>query len=37
MTFGVDDFGKKSAPYKDIYKHFGLTATNIIKRFKKLV
>ena len=24
MTFGIDEFGK-SAPYKDIYKYFGLS------------
>ena len=24
LTFGIDDFGK-SAPYKDIFNHFGLT------------
>ena len=24
ISFGIDDFGK-SAPYKKIYKHFGLT------------
>ena len=29
MTFGIDVFGK-SAPYKDIYKHFGLTSSNIV-------
>jgi len=36
LTFGVDTFGK-SAPYKDIYKHFGLTATNIAGKTKKLI
>ena len=36
LTFGIDTFGK-SAPYKDIYKHFGLTAENIAKRTKKLI
>ena len=36
LTFGIDTFGK-SAPYKDIYKHFGLTATNITKKSKKLM
>ena len=34
--FGIDDFGK-SAPYKDIYKHFGLTSDNIFKEIKKLL
>ncbi|WP_435090582.1 transketolase [Candidatus Pelagibacter bacterium nBUS_30] len=36
LTFGIDTFGK-SAPYKEIYKHFGLTATNIANKSKKLV
>ena len=36
LTFGIDTFGK-SAPYKDIYKHFGLTVKNIANKFKKLV
>ena len=36
LTFGINDFGK-SAPYKDIYKHFGLTATNIANKSKKLM
>jgi len=36
LTFGIDTFGK-SAPYKEIYKHFGLTAVNIAKKSKKLV
>ena len=31
LTFGIDTFGK-SAPYKEIYKHFGLTAENISKK-----
>ena len=35
MTFGVDVFGK-SAPYKDIYKYFGLISSNIANRSKKL-
>ena len=34
--FGINDFGK-SAPYKDIYKHFGLTSENIFKEIKKLL
>ena len=33
FTFGIDEFGK-SAPYKDIYKYFGLTAENISKKIK---
>jgi len=35
LTFGIDTFGK-SAPYKEIYKHFGLTAANITNKTKKL-
>ena len=36
ITFGIDEFGK-SAPYKDIFKHFGLTDTNIIRKTKKML
>ena len=36
LTFGIDTFGK-SAPYKDIYKYFGLTAANISNKSKKLM
>jgi transketolase len=36
FTFGIDEFGK-SAPYKEIYKHFGLTAINIANKSKKLL
>ena len=36
LTFGIDEFGK-SAPYKDIYKYFGLTAKNISKKTKNLI
>jgi len=36
FAFGIDKFGK-SAPYKDIYKHFGLTAENISKKIKNLI
>ena len=36
LTFGIDTFGK-SAPYKEIYKHFGLTAVNIANKSKKLI
>ena len=35
ITFGIDEFGK-SAPYKDIYKYFGLESTNIKNITKKL-
>ena len=36
LTFGINAFGK-SAPYKDIYKYFGLTASNIANKTKKLM
>jgi transketolase len=36
LTFGIDTFGK-SAPYKEIYKHFGLTSFNIANKSKKLI
>ena len=36
ITFGIDEFGK-SAPYKDIYKYFGLESTNIKSITKKLL
>ncbi len=36
ITFGIDEFGK-SAPYKDIFKYFGLESTNISGKIKKLV
>ena len=35
MTFGIDEFGK-SAPYKDVFKKFGLIVSNIEKKTKKL-
>ena len=35
ITFGINTFGK-SAPYKEIYNHFGLTAANIANKSKKL-
>jgi transketolase len=31
MFFGLDEFGK-SAPYQDLYSHFGLTAENIYQK-----
>ena len=34
LNFGIDDFGK-SAPYKDIYNHFGISSENIIKKIKE--
>ena len=36
LSFGIDNFGK-SAPYKDIYRHFGLTVSDIVKKCKKLL
>ena len=36
LSFGIDTFGK-SAPFKDIYKHFGLTVENISKKTIKLI
>ena len=36
LCFGLDDFGK-SAPYKDIFKHFGLTSENIANKIKKII
>ena len=36
LTFGINAFGK-SAPYKDIYKYFGLTSTNIANKSKRLI
>ena len=36
ISFGIDAFGK-SAPYKDLYNHFGLTAKDIVRKFKKLI
>ncbi len=34
LTFGIDTFGK-SAPYKDIFKYFGLISSNIANKLKK--
>ena len=36
LAFGIDDFGK-SAPYKNAYKHFGLTSENITKKVKEML
>ena len=36
IAFGIDEFGK-SAPYKDIYKYFGLESTNIKNVTKKVL
>lgn len=34
LNFGINDFGK-SAPYKDIYNHFGLSSEIIVQKIKK--
>ena len=36
MTFGIDIFGK-SAPYKDIFKDFKLTAIEISNKTKNII
>ena len=36
LNFGIDDFGK-SAPYKDIFNHFGLTKEEIVKKIKEKI
>ena len=36
IAFGIDEFGK-SAPYKDIYKYFGLESTNIKNVTKRII
>ena len=36
LTFVINEFGK-SAPYKDIFKHFGLTVSNIASKTKKML
>ena len=36
IAFGIDEFGK-SAPYKDIYKYFGLESTNIKNITKRII
>ena len=36
MSFGIEEFGK-SAPYKDIFKDFKLTASEISKKTKNII
>ena len=36
LSFGINTFGK-SAPYKDVYKHFGLNIENIVSKIKKYI
>ena len=36
LSFGINEFGK-SAPYKKLYKYFGLTSNNIVKKTNNLI
>ena len=36
FCFGLDDYGK-SAPYRDIFRYFGLTSENIENKIKKML
>ena len=36
LNFGINDFGK-SAPYKEIYNHFGLESESIVKKNKRKI
>ena len=36
LCFGIDEYGK-SAPYRDIFKYFGLTSQNIVNKIKKMI
>ena len=36
LCFGIDSFGK-SAPYKDVFKYFGLTSENIVKKIREMI
>jgi transketolase len=36
LSFGIDNFGK-SAPYEDIYNHFGLSVKNISSKIKNFL
>ena len=36
FCFGIDNYGK-SAPYKDVFKYFGLTSNDIAKKIKKMI
>ena len=36
MSFGIEEFGK-SAPYKDIFKDFKLTASEISNKTKNII
>ena len=36
FCFGLDDYGK-SAPYRDIFRYFGLTSENMANKIKKML
>ena len=36
MSIGVEDFGK-SAPYNEIYNHFGLTSDKVVEFARKML
>ena len=36
ICFGLNNFGK-SAPYKDIYKHYKLTSEDITRKVEKMI
>ena len=36
LTFGIEDFGK-SAPFEDIYNHFGLSVKNVSSKIKNFL
>ena len=35
-VIGISEFGA-SAPYKEIYEHYGITVKNIVRTAKKMV
>ncbi len=36
LSFGLNSFGK-SAPYKDVFNHFGLTSEKVVKKIKEMI
>jgi transketolase len=36
VVLGMTDFGA-SAPYKDLFKHYGFTVENVIEKVKNMV
>ena len=36
LSFSIEDFGK-SAPYKEVYNHFGLRSEKIVKKIKLFI